>query len=210
MSNENKSKKSTSKRKSKSKIHRKRKKELFLTIDDWLQEQCVICCSPMREWEDDPSGLDEHCAIDIIQLSCGHHFHKACLMGAIQARLHQSPQCPLCRRTLINFKEKCKTKRTSCRYRKSLSNPSTSCKRPEACHNMGFCRVHLPVLPGLTGLNDFPFYIELGNRKSLYKARDKLRALGLDSEELNSKLREVRNFLISHPHFEDIIQLFRS
>lgn len=58
-------------------------------VPRWLQDPCVIC---LDEWVE---------GARVIGLSCGHHFHKACVLQWALKKRRGSPVCPTCKQDMF-------------------------------------------------------------------------------------------------------------
>lgn len=66
------------------------------------EDQCAICYEPLIVPNDDDEPSKPSYVIDDVQLRCGHHFHKSCIMEYALSSPSARERCAMCRANVLD------------------------------------------------------------------------------------------------------------
>jgi hypothetical protein len=66
------------------------------------EDQCAICYEPLIVPNNDDEPSKPSYVIDDVQLRCGHHFHKSCIMGYALSSPSARERCAMCRANVLD------------------------------------------------------------------------------------------------------------
>ncbi|KAI4146590.1 MAG: hypothetical protein L6R39_003402 [Caloplaca ligustica] len=66
------------------------------------ENDCAICHEPLIDSNHDADPLEPSLVIDDVQLRCGHHFHKSCILEYAVSSPAARERCAICRANVLN------------------------------------------------------------------------------------------------------------
>ncbi|KAL8689503.1 MAG: hypothetical protein Q9218_004842 [Villophora microphyllina] len=66
------------------------------------QDDCAICHEPLVDSNSNNNPLEPSYVIDDVQLRCGHHFHKSCVVEHALSSPDACQRCAICRSNFLN------------------------------------------------------------------------------------------------------------
>jgi hypothetical protein len=82
------------------------KKQISTGVCPRIEHECSICFGPMVVYDDDPaivnaddSTFDKYCHLQVEILTCGHAFHRSCMVMTISSQNTRNI-CPICNEVL--------------------------------------------------------------------------------------------------------------